>query len=188
MATTAKKLASAVKTPEFLTLLGILVIGIAFSQFSTRKGSNVEGNRTRGYNATSNGNGKQITQGGGVVRAANPAGQNERFAAVHGVSTSAQGLPPSCVSRQVANPSELLPRGGGWASLNPQGESDLQNVNLLKAGYHAGINTVGNTLRNANLQVRSEPPNPQTKVSPWLNTTIAPDLMRVPLEIGCGPQ
>jgi hypothetical protein len=25
-------------------------------------------------------------------------------------------------------------------------------------------------------------------VSPWLNSTIEPDLMRVPLEVGCGPQ
>ena len=39
-----------------------------------------------------------------------------------------------------------------------------------------GIDTIGNTLRNANLQVRSEPANPQTQVSPWLNTTISPDL------------
>ena len=62
------------------------------------------------------------------------------------------------------------------------------NVNFLKAGYHVGINTVGTSLRNANLQVRSEPPNPQNQVSPWLNSTISPDLMRVPLEIGCGPQ
>jgi hypothetical protein len=51
-----------------------------------------------------------------------------------------------------------------------------------------GIDTIGNTLRNANLQVRSEPPNPQLNVGPWNNTTIAPDLMRVPLEIGCGSQ
>jgi len=64
----------------------------------------------------------------------------------------------------------------------------MQNVNLLKAGYHTGIDTVGNTLRNANLQVRSEPPNPTTKVSIWNTSTIEPDLMRVPLQIGCGPQ
>jgi hypothetical protein len=61
-------------------------------------------------------------------------------------------------------------------------------VNLLKAGYNIGIDTVGSSLRNGNLQVRSEPPNPTTIVSPWMNTTIEPDLMRAPLEIGCGPQ
>ena len=51
-----------------------------------------------------------------------------------------------------------------------------------------GIDTVGGTLRNSNLQLRSEPPNPKAQVSPWSNSTIEPDLMRVPLELGCGAQ
>ena len=66
------------------------------------------------------------------------------------------------------------------------GAGDLQNVSLLKAGYHIGINTVGNSLRNANLQLRSEPANPQLNIGPWNHTTISPDNRR-PLEIGCGP-
>lgn len=85
----------------------------------------------------------------------------------------------SCSASQPLSAQELLPSGQA---------GDLSNVNFLKAGYHVGINTVGTSLRNANLQVRSEPPNPQNQVSPWLNSTISPDLMRVPLEIGCGPQ
>ena len=72
--------------------------------------------------------------------------------------------------------------------MSPNGEGDLENVNLLKAGHHMGVDTIGSTLRNANLQLRSEPPNPQAQVSPWLNSTIQPDLMRVPLELGCGSQ
>jgi len=59
---------------------------------------------------------------------------------------------------------------------------------LLKAGYHIGIDTVGQTLRNANLQIRSEPPNPQINVGPWNASTISPDTMRVPLELGQGGQ
>jgi len=58
----------------------------------------------------------------------------------------------------------------------------------LKAGYHIGIDTIGQTLRNANLQIRSEPPNPQLYVGPWNNTTISPDFMRPPLEIGSASQ
>jgi hypothetical protein len=57
-------------------------------------------------------------------------------------------------------------------------------MNFLEAGYHYGINTVGQTLRNANLQLRSEVPNPQVQVSPFLQTTIEPDLSRRVLEIG----
>jgi hypothetical protein len=119
-----------------------------------------------------------------------PQGQNEQFARVNGASGVTQGLPPSSSAGNVPDPSELLPKdqNNEWARLNPVGGHDLMNVNLLKAGYHSGIDTVGSTLRNANLQLRSEPPNPTTKVSPWLNSTIEPDLMRVPLEIGCGPQ
>ncbi len=64
----------------------------------------------------------------------------------------------------------------------------IDQINLLKAGHHSGINTVGGTLRNANLQVRSEPPKPKSQVSPWSNSIIEPDLMRVPLELGCGSQ
>ena len=90
----------------------------------------------------------------------------------------------------AVDPSDLLPKDDNsqWGSLNPAGNGDLKNVNLLQSGYHQGIDTVGSSLRNANLQVRSEPPNPTTKVSPWMNATIEPDLMRVPLEIGCGSQ
>ena len=39
-------------------------------------------------------------------------------------------------------------------------------------------------MRNPNLQIRSEPANPQVKVSPWLQSTIEPDSNRRPLEIG----
>ena len=54
---------------------------------------------------------------------------------------------------------------------------------MLDSSYHVGVNTVGQGLRNANRQLRSEPPNPQVNVSPWMNTTIGPDLSRRPLEV-----
>ena len=104
-----------------------------------------------------------------------------------GPSSNNHGLPPSCQGAPVADPSELLPKdqNNEWARLNPNGDNDLKNVNLLKAGFHHGIDTIGSSLRNANLQLRSEPPNPVDKVSPWMNSTIEPDLMRTPLELGC---
>jgi hypothetical protein len=117
-----------------------------------------------------------------------PIGENSGPASASGVSTTMQGLPPSCASQSVVNPSELLPKdeNSEWAKLNPMGAGDLQNVNLLQSGYHIGINTVSSSLRNANLQLRSEPANPQVSVGPWNNTTINPDINRRPLEIGCG--
>ena len=70
-----------------------------------------------------------------------------------------------------------------YAQANPNGQGALQDKNFLTAGFHVGVNTVGQSLRNANRQLRSEPPNPQVKVSPWMQTTIEPDLNRKPLEI-----
>lgn len=100
------------------------------------------------------------------------------------------GLEPSSNTNNIQNPSDLLPKDANneWSKLNPTGSTNLNEVNLLKAGYHSGVDTIGSTLRNANLQVRSEPPNPTSKVSPWLNSTIEPDMMRTPLELGCGKQ
>ena len=49
-----------------------------------------------------------------------------------------------------------------------------------------GIDSVGQSLRNPNYQIRSEPPNPQNNVSPWNQTTITPDKFQVPLELGQG--
>lgn len=99
------------------------------------------------------------------------------------------GLPSNCSSKQTANPEDLLPKdmNNSW-SMNPQGSGDFLGVNFLNAGYMIGTNTVGSSLRNANLQVRSEPPNPQISVGPWNNSTIEGDPFRRPLEIGCGSQ
>jgi hypothetical protein len=127
----------------------------------------------------------------GGVRPSEPLGQNEVFSSANGIQTSMPGVPSSCSQQQtITNPSELLPKDQNtqWAQLNPAGKGELANVNLLKAGYHIGIDTIGQTLRNANLQIRSEPPNPQLYVGPWNTSTIEPDFMRPPLEIGSGGQ
>jgi len=128
----------------------------------------------------------QASQG---VRPSDPNG-NEVFSSANGVETSMPGLPSSCSKPNIQNPAELLPKdtNSQWAELNPSGKGELANVNLLKAGYHVGIDTVGQSLRNANLQIRSEPPNPQLNVGPWQNSTIEPDFQRVPFEIGSGAQ
>lgn len=46
--------------------------------------------------------------------------------------------------------------------------------------------TIGGALRNANQQVRSEPQNPRNAVTIFNNSTIEPDQMRPPFEIGSG--
>ena len=170
-----------------LFVIGALFLIFLINSYSNNKSMGAEQmSSRREQDMYSQQQGQQVSE----VQPSQPMGQNETYASAAGVSTSTQGLPPSCSKQAVADPSELLPKdtNSQWAQLNPTGSGDLQNVNLLRSGYHMGIDTVGNSLRNANLQLRSEPANPQVNVGPWNNTTISPDTMRVPLEIGQGAQ
>lgn len=93
-----------------------------------------------------------------------------------------------CYPKDRLTASDLLPKSDSansrWAQLNPSGTGDLNDQNYLTAGYHIGVNTVGQSLRNANLQLRSEPPNPQVPVSPWGISTITNEGRTKILEIG----
>lgn len=92
--------------------------------------------------------------------------------------------PANCYPKNQLSPSELLPSdpNSKWAQMNPMGQGDISGKNFLSAGAMIGVNTVGQSLRNANQQLRSEPSNPQMNVSIWNQSTIEPDLDRRPLE------
>jgi hypothetical protein len=94
--------------------------------------------------------------------------------------------PAGCYPRDQLTPSELLPKdmNSVWAEQNPMGPGSLKGKNFLSAGALLGVNTVGQSLRNANLQLRSEPPNPQVQVSIFNQSTISPDISHRALEIG----
>lgn len=93
---------------------------------------------------------------------------------------SVQGRHPSSqstYSETTLSAGELLPKGGlgaSWAAVNPSSMGDMKGQNFLDAGYHTNtaIAGVAQTNRNASWDVRSEPPNPQSKVGPFLQTTI----------------
>lgn len=93
--------------------------------------------------------------------------------------------PANCYPKNQLAPQELLPGDPNtqWAQVNPQSSGDIAGKNFLNAGSLIGVNTVGQSLRNASWDLRSEVPNPQVQVSPWLQSTISPDLARRPLEI-----
>jgi hypothetical protein len=102
------------------------------------------------------------------------------------VDFTSNKLPSDCFPRDRLSAEDLLPNDAAnskWAQVNPAGQGDVSNQNFLTAGWSVGINTVSGTLRNANLQLRSEPPNPRG-AWPIMNSTIEPDLMRRPLEVG----
>ena len=91
----------------------------------------------------------------------------------------------------IANPNELLPvdTNSQWAALNPvnMNQGSILNGDMLQAGYHIGLDTIGQTMKNANLQLRSDPIIPKQDVGPWNQSTYEPDYGRIPLEVGYGP-
>ena len=131
---------------------------------------------------------------GGVQQATNMANTNvatpvtkEGFESLgEGPAQFGNAEPPAgCYPRDQLTPSELLPKDPNsvWAQQNPMGTGSLKGKNFLSAGALIGVNTVGQSLRNANYQLRSEPPNPQVPVSVFNQTTIEPDINRRTLEI-----
>lgn len=98
---------------------------------------------------------------------------------------AAANKPTNCYPKIQLNPTELLPSdpNSKWEQVNPQGAGDIAGKNYLNAGALIGVNTVGQSLRNASYDLRSEPANPQVAVSPWFNSTIEPDTNRKTFEI-----
>ena len=151
------------------------------SKNSANKNSKTVSNNNR----VNNNNGAAKNSGTPKVMASLPLGDNEQFASVSGIKTPTR----SCYPQNSLKPDDLLPQDkkndvNNFNKEYPVSEGILKGVNFLEAGYQVGVNTVGQSLRNANQQLRSEPPNPQVNVSPWQNTTIGPDLSRRPLEAG----
>ena len=173
-----KNLLKNFKSHQVLILVAIIVGGYFLYTYSKSKSGSLDSYSE--INAAGNAVDKNNYQPAG------PSGTNAENASATGMNTNMQGLPPSCVKQNVADPRELLPRDANseFSQLNPQGSGDLQNVSLLTAGTLQGINTVGTSLRNANLQLRSEPANPRMNIGPWNNSTITADSNRRDLEIG----
>ena len=123
----------------------------------------------------------------GAVREAAVRNAPEAMANPSGPSNFGSAeAPAGCYPRDQLTPGELLPKDPNsvWAQQNPMGTGSLKGKNFLSAGALIGINTVGQSLRNANYQLRSEPANPQVPVTVFNVPTIEPDVNRRSLEIG----
>jgi hypothetical protein len=121
---------------------------------------------------------------GAATAAATPGQSSEPFEDAPANFGSA-AAPAGCYPRDQITPAELLPKDPNsvWAQQNPMGNGSLKGKNFLSAGALIGVNTVGQSLRNANYSLRSEPPNPQMAVSIWQQSTIEPDVNRRTMEI-----
>ena len=125
----------------------------------------------------------------------NTAGEKQKFQGSEGFADvedvtgpaafDSAAAPAGCYPRDQLTPGELLPKDPNsvWAQQNPMGTGSLKGKNFLSAGALIGVNTVGQSLRNANYQLRSEPPNPQVPVTVFNNSTIEPDTNRRDFEV-----
>lgn len=64
----------------------------------------------------------------------------------------------------------------GWFDVEPlQSTKKIRGTHMIHPKVHMGINTVGNSMRNATHDIRGDIPNPKIPVSPFNNSTIEPD-------------
>jgi len=161
-------------TKLLLALGGIVAVAWLLSNYSSAKSAVSEGM-------------EKLTDSLGVqgpLSDSGPYGQPNQPAGGNAQPTEdVQGRHPasqSTYSQTTLSAGELLPKGeigASWAAVNPASLGDLKGQNFLDAGYHTNtaIAGVSQTNRNASWDIRSEQPNPQAKVGPFLNTTIAPN-------------
>lgn len=166
-----------------LILVIVGVLAYAVMKYSSVKGLLLDGMKTEGGPTAGEAELAETAEVKGASEETDvqPADATGLTTTKHGNDSAATAGAPGYV-----DPSELLPKNmdtefGASAMVS---NNDLSEINLLSAGHHAGINTVGSSLRNPNLQLRSEPANPRAAVGPFLNSTIEPDMYRRPLEIG----
>ena len=62
-----------------------------------------------------------------------------------------------------------------WFEVMPDPVS-VKNRHLINISRPVGINTIGNSLKNPSYDIRGTPPNPKFVASPWLQSSIEPDI------------
>ena len=110
------------------------------------------------------------------------------------VDFAGQKLPNDCFPKDRLTTEDLLPKDAAnlkWSTVNPAGQGDVSNINFVQAGAMLGINSTLGSMRNGNLQLRSDPVIPnQAGDWPIMMSTIPRNssLLRKPLEISgdCG--
>lgn len=120
--------------------------------------------------------------------------ESEQQSEYRSVDFTGNQLPSDCFPKDRLSTEDLLPKDAAnlkWSAVNPAGQGDVSNINFVQAGAMLGINSTLGSMRNANLQLRSDPVIPNN-VNDWpiMMSTIPRNssLLRKPLEISgdCG--
>lgn len=127
-----------------------------------------------------------------------PAGNGTLYdaAAVDFGNRRAEMISPCAQNAPTFVASSLLPKINipGVPSWDVMDTMALANQDFLAPTQQIGTDTVLSSLRNPSYDIRNNIPNPINVVSPWMNSTITPDLERRPLDsyvpqsgvYGCG--
>lgn len=163
-----------------LVLAGVVAVYVLFTSYSGMKGALVDRAEELGGTGVM---GPLSEQGPAMSSPHSVAGNAVSVQDMQGRSPASQ----QTYTESVLASSELLPKGeigASWAAVNPVGAEDFKGQNFLQAGYHTNtaIAGVAQTNRNASHDVRSEIPNPQGTVGPFLNSTIEPNPFKRGLE------
>lgn len=168
-----------------LALFALVYLVFVYSKSRAQSREGYGAGRSTGFDA-----GSVAGFGGGSPVPSDPAASAHRSVDYpSSPGTGDASMPDDCFPKDRLVAEDLLPKDAAnekWARVNPAGQGDVDDKNYLSAGYHHGVNTVAGSLRNANMQLRSEPPNPRAQVTPWMQSTIEPDLNRRPFEIDSG--
>lgn len=80
-----------------------------------------------------------------------------------------------CAPKDKLTSEDLLPKDAAnskWAQVVPAGQGNIEGQNYLTAGYLSGVNTINQSKKNSNLQIRSDPPIEKLAIGPWNMSTI----------------
>lgn len=149
-----KNLKKFIKANHLIAILGLFVLIVAINQFSTRK-SNVTDNMHGGK-------GSRPLSPGGFPEGA--VVDDDTYATVQ-PSVPQPGANGGGNQTDTASPNELLPNSG----------AQPEHGSMLSAGHNHGIDTVGGSRGNANLQLRADPVIQKVDVGPWGQSTFEQD-------------
>jgi hypothetical protein len=160
-------------TQRIIILVIFLILAYILFGYSNSKG-NVKDGYSDGY-----------TIGDGITNTLS-MNSNTKQPLVQDTNNSSGGYN----TQSTGNPQDLLPKdkNSQFSDFNMINQGNIVMPDLLDAGYLIGLDTIGQSLRNPNYQERSDPIIPKINIGPWNNSTIEPDIGRVPLEIGQGPR
>jgi len=92
------------------------------------------------------------------------------------------GSNQNCCPEDLFDVDKYLPQevNDDWFEVQPEPVS-VKNRHLINITKPVGVNTIATSLKNSSHDIRGAPNNPKTVISPFLNSSIEPDINFKPL-------